>query len=358
MQSNNRIILASAGSGKTTAIIEDAHASGSRCALVTYTIDNTTEIVEKTYVIKGFIPPNLTVSSWYTFLLRHFVRPYQNSLYSACRISEMAFVNQISAKGISAGDIGRYYFSRPGRIYSDKVSDFACKVIEKTGGLPIRRVKQIFDRLYVDESQDLAGYDLDLVELLMRSGVTVVLVGDPRQAVYSTHSARRNKQYGGPNIVRKFEEWRRSGLCTLENQNHSNRCTQAICDFADMLFPNLPKTVSLNRTVTGHDGVFAVERGQVSTYMQAFQPQTLRYSRASKDVPGHPINFRKAKGRTFERCLIFPHKMLEKFVLTGNLADAGKSLSSIYVACTRARQSTAFVIPDGKRPAAIPLFRS
>jgi DNA helicase-2/ATP-dependent DNA helicase PcrA len=358
MPSNNRIILASAGSGKTTAIIKEAHAFGGRCALITYTIDNTLEIVDKTYELIGFVPVNLTVSTWYTFLLRHFVRPYQNSLYSLCRISEMAFVNQISAKGIGARDIGRYYFSGPGRIYSDKVTDFACKVIEKTGGMPIRRLAQIFERIYVDESQDLAGYDLDLIELLMKWGVTTVLVGDPRQAVYSTHSARRNKQYAGPNIVRKFEEWQRAKLCTMESQHISNRCTQAICDFADTLFPNLPKTVSQNRTMTGHDGAFAVEQSQIPAYMEAFKPQTLRYSRATKNVPGHPINFRKAKGLTFERCLIFPHKALEKFILTGNLADAGKSLSSIYVACTRARQSTAFVIPNEKRPATIPLFQT
>jgi DNA helicase-2/ATP-dependent DNA helicase PcrA len=222
----------------------------------------------------------------------------------------------------------------------------------------LRRFEQIFDRVYIDESQDLAGYDLELLELLMGSKVAIVLVGDPRQATYSTNSARMNKGYAGAKIVDKFKEWQKAGLCHLEYQYYSHRCTDAICQFADQLYPNLPKTKSLNHKITGHDGVFAVARSQVPAYIEAFHPQTLRYSRASDDVPGNPINFGSAKGMTFERCLIFPHKKLEKFLLTGKLKDAGASASiaKIYVGATRARQSTSFVIPDGAKPASIPVF--
>jgi len=357
MQSNNRIILATAGSGKTTTIIEAAQkAIGARSALITYTINNTSELRTKTYEEIGFVPQNIKISTWYAFLLRHFVRPYQNSLYNVRRVSEICFVNTISAQYSKAEDIGRHYFSKPGRIYSDKVSKFACETIKRTNGLPLRRMEQIFDSIYVDESQDLAGYDLDLIELLMKSQISTVLVGDPRQAVYSTHSAKRNKQYAGANVVNKFEEWKREGLCELEHQHYSNRCTQAICEFADTLFPNLPKTTSLNQKVTGHDGVFALRQSQVPAYMEAFRPQTLRYSRARKDVPGNPINIGRAKGSTFDRCLIFPHKNLESFILTGKLRETRASLARTYVASTRARQSTTFVIPDGTRPASIPLF--
>jgi hypothetical protein len=42
--------------------------------------------------------------------------------------------------------------------------------------------------------------------------------------------------------------------------------------------------------------------------------------------------------------------------LTGKLRETRASLARTYVASTRARQSTTFVIPDGTRPASIPLF--
>jgi len=91
----------------------------------------------------------------------------------------------------------RHYFGKPGNIYSDKVSKFACRIIEKTKGLPLRRFEQIFDRFYIDESQDLRAYDLELVELLMKSRVRMILVGDHRQATYSTNNALMNKRYAG-----------------------------------------------------------------------------------------------------------------------------------------------------------------
>lgn len=356
MLSNNRIILASAGSGKTTTIIEDACAApGARAAIITYTINNTSEVRGRTYELIGFIPPSLTVSTWYAFLLRHFVRPYQRCLYQR-RVSRMCFVKGQSAIGTKAADIERHYFASPGAIYSDKVSKFACEVIRKTNGLPLRRFEDIFERLYIDESQDLAGCDLELVEWLLKSRTAVTLVGDHRQASYSTHQTRKNKKFARQNVILQFKEWENAGLCKIEYQFKSQRCTQAICDFADKLYPGLPKTTSLNKKTTGHDGVFAIPKSSEARYIDVFHPQPLRYDRKSKDIPGSPINFGSSKGMTFERTLIYPHEMLRKFLMTDNLKDAGAAIAKIYVAVTRARQSTAFVIPDGATPASIPVF--
>ena len=356
MPLNNSIILASAGSGKTTTIVDGAcsYPTG-RSAIITYTINNTSEVRDRTYERNGFIPPNLEISTWFGFLLRHFIRPYQKCLYPL-RVSQMSFVEGQSALYTKASDIGKYYFSGPGRIYSDKVSKFACEVIRETGGLPVQRFEQIFDRLYIDESQDLAGYDLELIELLLKSRAAITLVGDHRQATFSTHNTRKNKKFAREDIVERFKEWEKAGLCKVGYQYISKRCTQAICDFADNLCPGLPKTESLNTVITGHDGVFAILESQVPKYMEAFHPQTLRYDRRTKDIPGRPLNFGESKGMTFERTLIYPHKKLTEYLITGNLEDAGKAIAKIYVAVTRARQSTAFVVPDGEAPASIPIF--
>jgi DNA helicase-2/ATP-dependent DNA helicase PcrA len=268
----------------------------------------------------------------------------------------MCFVEGQSALRTSATDIERHYFGGPGRIYSDKVSKFACEVIRKTGGLPVQRFEEIYDRLYIDECQDLAGYDLDLIERLLKCRTAITLVGDHRQASFSTHNASKNKKFARESIIHKFEEWRNAGLCKIEYHYKSKRCAQAICDFADTLYPGLPKTESLNQMMTIHDGVFAVRRSRVPSYIDVFHPQPLRYDRRSKNIPGAPINFGSSKGMTFDRTLIYPHQKLERYLMTGNLEDAGAAIAKIYVAVTRARQSTAFVIPDGATPASIPVF--
>lgn len=356
MQSPNQIILACAGSGKTTSIVRDATGAGKTAALVTYTINGSNELARTVYDHFHLIPAKLTISTWYTFLLRHFVRPYQNHLYKP-RVAQINFVRGQSARYVKGTDIRSHYFSRDGVIYLDKVSKFACEVIKRTGGLPIRRFEQIFDRLYIDESQDLSGFDLDLVEQLMRSSTQVVLVGDHRQATYATNDSRKNKKFAKTRIVDKFIDWEKSGLCEIEYQTHSHRSIQAICDFADQLYPTFPKTTSHNNKTTDHDGIFAVEARHVADYFARFAPQTLRYNRTHTGALGTPINFGNAKGMTFDRTLIYPHGPLAKFLRTGRLADAGAEIPKLYVAITRARQSIGFVVPDDFPTRIMPFYR-
>jgi DNA helicase-2/ATP-dependent DNA helicase PcrA len=192
----------------------------------------------------------------------------------------------------------------------------------------------------------------------MRSNVQVALVGDHRQATYSTNNALKNKMYAGAKIIDKFKTWEKDELCTLEFQSHSYRCTQAICDFADQFYPGLPRTVSKNKIITDHNGVFAVPNSQAAAYIRSYHPQVLRYSRATENVLGMPINFGEAKGMEFERVLIYPHKKLEKFLATGIIKDAGSDLGKIYVAITRARQSAAFVVPDETNPTLFPVIET
>jgi DNA helicase II / ATP-dependent DNA helicase PcrA len=357
MPSANRVILACAGSGKTTTIVDDACTDASRkAALITYTVNGTDELVKIACERHRAVPSHTVISTWYAFLLRHFIRPYQTQLYKP-RVSRLLFLRGQTARFANATNVGQHYFSGPGMIYLDKVSKFACEIIQQTGGQPIRRFEQIFDRLFIDESQDLSGYDLELVEHLLKSGTEITLVGDNRQATYTTNDSGKNKRYARSNIVDKFKEWERAKLCSIEYQTGSRRCVQQICDFADLFFPAAEKTQSLNSRLTGHDGIFAVEKRHVADYSAKFDPQPLRYNRTYSDIAGRPINFGVAKGMTFERTLIYPHGPLRKYLGTGKLADAGKELPKLYVAVTRARQSTAFVVEDGATLATVARYQ-
>lgn len=340
------MIIAAAGSGKTTYVVrESCGASSSSAALVTYTLNGRDELRSNAYRNYSHIPAHVDVSTWYRFLLRNFIRPFQGCL-EATRISGLNFVTHQSTRYVKEVDTRRFYFTSDMKIHSDKASQFACKVIEVTDGAPIDRIERIYCRLYLDECQDLAGYDLDLVEHLLKSKVQVELVGDYRQTTFQTHAPRRNSQFKGPKIVDKFEEWESDGLCEIKHENHSRRCVQEICDFADQMHPDAPNTNSLNKEVTGHDGIFAVRKRDVEKYCHMYDPQPLRYDRRTACPLGDPINFGASKGMTFERTLIYPHRKLHTFLQSGDLDDAGSALEKIYVAITRARQSVAFVVED------------
>jgi hypothetical protein len=124
----------------------------------------------------------------------------------------------------------------------------------------------------------------------------------------------------------------------------SVRCNQAICDFADGLFPHLTPTTSHNTDSTGHDGIFNIATSEVASYVEKYRPTVLRY-KINSDTQGLPaINFGVSKGSTYDRVLIFPTKPMIKYLKTKDLSKAG-SLEKFYVAVTRARHSVAFVVP-------------
>lgn len=345
MQSNNKIYISAAGSGKTTLIVDHALSNaGRRAAIVTYTQNNVSEIKKKFFEKKGFIPANVEVISWFRFLLGDFVRPYQNFMYKK-RIESIAFVNGQSTRGIAKSNISKYYLYKGKKIYTDKISEFSCLCDEKSKGMVIERLAQIYDDIYIDEVQDLAGYDLEILLMLFNSKINITLVGDHRQATYSTNHSRKNKKYSGDKIINKFIEWEDSGLCSISYVHHSYRCNQAICDFSDSIYPDLPKTESKSTTVTGHDGVFFINSCEFEEYIEKYAPRVLRYDKRTRcpDCNCSPINFGDSKGLTFDRVLIFPNGPVGQLLSKGDFTKVSKSAAKFYVAVTRARYSVAFV---------------
>jgi len=346
MPSASRIVISAAGGGKTTRVVDNAlaHTEG-RVALVTYTRNNVREIQLKAYERGPTIPSHVEVISWYSFLLRELARPYRSAMHSK-RIEGIQWTEKQSVPYIPATNINGHYFSGGTRIYSDKIAKFICECDRVTGGSIMKRLKQRFSHIIVDEVQDMAGYDLELLELILRSGTPVTFVGDHRQATFATNNAAKNKPFAGPAIIKKFEAWKKSGLVSIDYEQHTHRCNQAIADLGDSFFPNEPKTLSTNTTQTGHDGVFLVGKAHVDEYVRRFQPQLLRYSIVTKCDPHEAMNFGESKGMTFDRTLIYPHGPASKWLASGDIAHVEKSAPKMYVAATRARFSVAFVF-DG-----------
>ena len=358
MPLNNRVILASAGSGKTSTIVDEAfEASPLKVMLTTYTQNGRGELADKMYAKFGHIPKNVRIATWYTFVLEHFIRPYQAYLHPT-RVSNINFKRGRTARGIRKSNTRAYFFSGANCLRLDKVTDFACELIESTEGLPLDRFRKIYDHLYIDEAQDLSGYDLELIEILLRSGLRVTLIGDCRQATYTTNDSPKNKAFAGAKIIKKFERWQREKLLSIEHQSHSYRCIQSICDFADRFNPEYPKTESRNTNTTSHDGVFLIKESDVDAYCINYKPQILRYNRSTNTNSAHPLNYGAAKGMTFERTLIYPHGKLRQYLITGNLKDAGQEIAKLYVAVTRAKQSVAFVVPNNSKALILPVLSS
>lgn len=341
----NNILIAAAGAGKTTRIARQALAvkTSERVLITTFTLNNVSEI--KSAICrenKGIQPTNIIVLPWFTFVLRELARPYQNHFFRSRRIKSLNLVNGRSDRFAPKADQDRYFFGRGTDVYSDKLSELALECNLHSGGKVISRLERIADHLFIDEVQDLAGYDLELLKLFLDAQFSLTMVGDYRQATLSTNQSPKYKKYRYAGIIDLFEAWEQKSLCTIEYASISYRCTQSICNFADLVFPDAPKTVSENPDETDHDGVFLVSMGDVHDYMKAYQPKVLRHSKASSCLGYSGMNFGVSKGQTFKRSLIFPTAKIQKYLETGDPSKLSDR-ELFYVSVTRSQQSVAFV---------------
>lgn len=338
LSNKNRAVIACAGSGKTTYIVSEAlKIKDSRVLITTYTNENIDQINQCIIEQNGFIPENIFVVPWFTFLLRDGVRPYQSCMSASPRVESIFFQN--APIRFHKKD---NYFTVGNYVYSTKLSEFVFECNVKSGGLVISRLEKIYSHIFIDELQDFAGYDLNFFEQLFQSSIQIIAVGDPRQATFATNNSSKNSKYKGSKIYEWLQGQQQKGIVQIDEKTDCHRCNQTICDFADLLYPDLPKTISKNSVVTEHDGIFLIQGSEVHKYIEQYQPTLLKYSKSSKTFGYDALNIGLSKGRTYPRVLVFPTKNMIDFVKTKDLTKAG-DISKLYVAITRAKHSVAFI---------------
>ena len=213
---SNRAIIAAAGSLKTQYVINEALAApvSQRVLITTYTRENCDQIIRRLCRANGCVPPNISVLGWFTFLMNQAARPYQSGI-----TGRIDYARSLNFKGSRFRLTPRakplqYYFDSNADFYRDGVAEFAIRADEATGGRVVQRLEALYHKVYIDELQDLAGYDLEFLDLLFTSPIKVIVVGDPRQHTYATNQASKNKRYRGKSIV----DWlnQRQAICPIE----------------------------------------------------------------------------------------------------------------------------------------------
>ncbi len=358
---SNKLIVAAAGSGKTTYLVKEAlKVTGGKVLITTFTEANEREIRKKFYEINGCIPENITIQTWFSFLIQHGVKPYQSVIYN-CKVNGLLLVNKksgfrfIGRNGqpvyFGENDPKNYYFHKSQRIYSDKLAKFVVKANEKTDGLVIKRIGKIYSNLFIDEIQDMAGYDLDIIKLLFSLDSNILLVGDPRQVTYHTHYEAKNEKYLDGKIVDFIKEECSNYSVEIDDRtlNKTYRNNKLICDFANSIYSCFPPCECDEDKLTGHDGVFFVSPADIETYLSTYNPIQLRDSKRTVVNPNHPVmNFGESKGLTFERVLIYPTSKMIDWIFDHSKEMQPQSKSKFYVGVTRAKYSVAIIFDNKK----------
>ncbi len=357
----NKLMIAAAGAGKTTYLIDEALNKTDNVLITTYTIENEKEIRRKFINKVGCVPKHVTIQTWFTFLLQHGIKPYQGSF------NELLFNYDIKGVVFPKGNRDKnaryiseekhflkYYFTKEQKIISSKLSKFVFKANETTNGKVIKRISAIYPNIFIDEIQDMAGYDLDILKLLFQCNSDVLCVGDPRQVTYHTHWELQNKGYRNGNIKKYLADKCKRIKITIDETtlNSSHRNNKHICKFSSKLYSQFEATQPCNCNACHfddieHQGIYLVKQSDVEDYIQQYSPVLLRYNRKTHvSNSSKCYNFGESKGKSFDRVLIYLTTDMRNWLINHNHVLEEQTRARFYVAITRARYSVAFVVPD------------
>ena len=354
---SNKLIIAGAGTGKTTYLINEALKTSEKTLITSFTINCKNEIIDKIIKGNGYIPHNIFVQTWFSLLLQNGVKPYKRAL----NISKVNGINMVEGRSgyrfsikkrpvyWGEKDFNKYYFDSDNNIYTDKLSKLVVRLDDKTNGKVIKRITSIYKNIFIDEVQDLAGFDLEFVKRLMSSNSNIILVGDPRQTIYKTHFEQKYKKYLDGNIENFIKEECKEIECDIDNTslNKCYRCHKDIINFVNNFYNEYPPMESIEIEENEHQGVFVIKPEQIQTYIKKYNPVQIIYdSKTKTNKLAKTVNMGKSKGATYNRVLLYPTRELEKYIITGNGKISSSTKKRVYVGMTRPVNSLTFVIHE------------
>lgn len=348
MQSNNIIRVEAAGAGKTYNICKEAlekadnTESDKRVLLLSYTNRGVGAIKDE--VCKqnmGVIDSKIDIMTWYSFILNELVKPYQNVIFQINEVKSIDFSDAHGKVNYKNTGTRERYITSNGDIKSKEIAELVLQINKKSQGKVMNRLSRVYSHIFIDEVQDMAGYDLDIIETLMYSDIEVICVGDNKQATFKTNSSIRNKSKSGTKIWDFFQKLISEDVVEVQKNLISRRFNQEICSFANMVYPNENNIGTSMNEKTDHDGVILINTNDVQKYYNYYRPIVLKYDKKTSTDDYHSFNFGECKGMTFERVLIYPNGPFKDFLLKGKEL---KTPQKYYVAATRAKYSIAFVV--------------
>lgn len=219
---DKRVIFAVAGSGKTTHIISQLNLIDN-ALIVTYTNNNVENIRDAVIKKWGYFPKNIKLLSYFSFLHSFCYKPFLGSKFKTKGIYFS------SNKNFFANGIDRY-ISKGNRLFSNRIS----KLIEEENILEDvkNRLSKYYTSLYIDEIQDFAGHDFNLLKSLAKSTINILMVGDFYQHTFDTSRDGSVNSTLHSDINKYQKSFSEMGISIDKTTlSKSHRCSPNICKF-------------------------------------------------------------------------------------------------------------------------------
>lgn len=334
---DTKLILAVAGSGKTRHLIECLSLER-RAIILTYTINNTENLRRRVIQKFGFLPKNIRIQTYFSFLYQFCFQPVYQDASGAKGIS---FSKPPSKDWRKKSEVTHYFIPKIPILYANRLAKFFLEF--NTDGLSAvkQRLEKYYDDMFVDEFQDFASYDFDFICELAKTRVKCQFVGDYHQHTFDTSRDGQFKKSLHLSENRFLAEVKKHGIeVDTTTLSKSYRCSPSVASFVrDSLGIEMGSQREDETNI-----VFVENQAEATNLLRDDTVIKLVYQN-SKKMAFFSMNWGASKGLDDfnDVCIILNKKQFEQ---TQNLKAQEmnqQTLKKFYVACTRAKRDIFFV---------------
>jgi DNA helicase II / ATP-dependent DNA helicase PcrA len=328
------VVFAVAGSGKTTRLVESLD-DVRRFLIVTYTESNYDNLRSKIIQRFSYFPANITLYTYFRFLHSFCYRPF---LRSKKNTKGVTFKRPPTFPRYSLKD-DRRYVSSTRRLYANRLAKF----IEQSNllGAVVTRMEKYFDVFFVDEVQDFAGHDFNLLIAISAAKLSATYVGDFFQHTFDT-SRDGNVNASLHNDYNAYKAKFKAAKLKVDTESlkKSRRCSRSVCDFI---------TEKLGIPIEAHDdreGVVRYEDDPAKALALYEDQGTVKlFYEDHHKYACYSQNWGASKGvDQYQDVCVVLNPANVKAWQNGNLREINaKTRNKLYVACSRARGNLTFV---------------
>ncbi|MFL9838605.1 UvrD-helicase domain-containing protein [Flavobacterium sp. ST-75] len=222
---DKRIVLAVAGSGKTTMLINQLDLD-KNFLLVTYTVSNCKNLKNKVLKKFNYLPQNITILTYFDFIYNTCIKPF---LFKELKVKGIkwdlppTWTNQLNRND------KRFYVNN-GYLYHNRMAKLID--VANLSQSVNDRIKKFYNYVLIDEVQDLSGHDFDFVLRLLNTNVNFLLVGDFYQHTYNTSRDGNLHKNLYSNLETFLNYYSKQNITIdLDTLKKSHRCSPTICNY-------------------------------------------------------------------------------------------------------------------------------
>lgn len=332
---DKKIIFAVAGAGKTTSIINRLTLD-KRAIIITYTENNYFHLRNRIIQKFGYLPNNIVVQTYFTFLYSFCYRPFFHHTYGAKGINwelPPSYTRMLKRTDL------RFYLDDYKRLYSNRIA----KLVTNNTGISdiINRLEKYFDELYIDEIQDLAGHDFNLLKEICNASINILLVGDFYQHTFDTSRDGSTNA----NLYNDFQKYKKIFVnigvsIDTSTLTRSYRCPPSVCNFIN---ENLNINIE-SGLITSHLVNFESNKEKVANIFYDEDIVKLFFKEHHK-YRCYSNNWGKSKGldNYSDVCVVLNPTTLKGYKKNDFSDLPPSSRNKLYVACTRTKKNLYFI---------------